>query len=450
VTVIGVADERVELLPPEARDALGNAEVVVGGSRHLSLWQRWGATGAFGPAAPELITVGVDADEIARAVHRLAFDARRAVCVLASGDPGFFGITRALNRSIDRRRLRIIPAPSAVSVAFGRLGLPWDDATVVSAHGRHLPDAVAAIRAASKVGVLTSPECPPEAIAKALLDAGCTADLVAVCSRLGTATERVEELSLPQVASTHHDPLSVLVLVGPGGLPLCGWSPAALQGHGLRAPQSSPIEPGTRQDAGRMLAWTARGPIEERREPALDPQRVGRSDAAYAHRGGMITKPEVRAVVVAKLDLPATGVLWDVGAGSGSVAIECALAQPGLCVLAIEQHADDIARLAQNARSAGVRIHAITGHAPEVLADLPTPDRVFVGGGGLGVLDAVLERVQEGGRVAATFAAIDRALAAADRLGNLVQLSVDHGRRLPDGSWRLEAANPVFLAWGSR
>ena len=162
----------------------------------------------------------------------------------------------------------------------------------------------------------------------------------------------------------------------------------------------------------------------------------------------MITKDEARAVVLAKLALPPAGVLWDIGAGSGSVGIECALVQPGLTVLAVEASAADAAQVSENARRHGVGVHVVTGTAPEVLADLPAPDRVFVGGGGLPVLRVALERLAPGGRVVATYAALDRAAGAADLLGSLVQVGVDVGRRLPDGSWRLEAHNPVFVAWG--
>jgi precorrin-6Y C5,15-methyltransferase (decarboxylating) len=168
----------------------------------------------------------------------------------------------------------------------------------------------------------------------------------------------------------------------------------------------------------------------------------------FAHRDGMITKDEARAVVLAKLALPPSGVLWDIGAGSGSVGIECALVQPGLTVLAVEAAAEDAARVNENAQRHRVGVHVVTGSAPEVLAGLPAPDRVFVGGGGLPVLRVALERLAPGGRIVATYAALDRAAVAADLLGNLVQVGVDTGRRLPDGSWRLEAHNPVFVAWG--
>ena len=411
MTVVGIGDERLDLLSPEARRALAEADSVAGGRRHLWLWQSWQGRPVAEPggAVPETLEIAGDVDLVVRTVRRWAAEEHRRVCVLASGDPGFFGIVRALLGAVDRRALRVLPAPSAVSVAFARLGLPWDDAVVVSAHGRPLADAVDAARTARKAAVLTSPDAPPEALGAALARAGAVVDLVAVCSRLGSGDERVVELSLPDLAAGRFDPLSVVVLVGPGGLPLVGWAPGA----------------------GKVLAW-------------------GLPESAYEHRPGMITKAEVRSVVLGKLALPARGVLWDVGAGSGSVAVESALVQPGLTVLAVERRDGTAARISANALSAGASVHVVRGEAPDALGRLPDPDRVFVGGGGLGVLDAVLQRLRPGGRVVAAYAAIDRAAAAADRLGQLVQVSVDRGERLPDGGWRLAAQHPVFVAWGPR
>jgi precorrin-6Y C5,15-methyltransferase (decarboxylating) len=130
------------------------------------------------------------------------------------------------------------------------------------------------------------------------------------------------------------------------------------------------------------------------------------------------------------------------------VAVEAASLCPGLVVFAVEARADDVARIAENAARWGADLRIVHGRAPEVCEGLPDPDRVFVGGGGLDVLDAALARLRPGGRMVATFAALDRATGAAGRLGNLTQLSLARGQTLPDGSWRLAAENPVFVAWG--
>ena len=128
--------------------------------------------------------------------------------------------------------------------------------------------------------------------------------------------------------------------------------------------------------------------------------------------------------------------------------IECALARPGLTVLAIGARPEAAARVSARSVALGAGIHVVPGPAPEVLEGLPAPDRAFVGGGDVDTLHHVLERLRPGGRVVATFAALDRAATAADLLGGLVQVNVHRGARLPDGGWRLAARDPVFVAWG--
>ncbi len=319
-------------------------------------------------------------------------------CVLASGDPGFFGVVRALNARIGDR-LVVHPAPSSVALAFARLGLPWDTAVVRSCHTGDAARVAAEVARAEVAAVLTGPDAPPEAVGAALVALGAHHRLVVVATRLGEPGELVTRCTdLADLAAGRFDHRSVVVL-----------------GH-----------PSTPKSA------------------ALG----GRPAAAFAHRASMITKPEVRSVVLGKLDLPAHGVLWDVGAGSGSVAIEAALAAPGLRVVAVERNHDDAERVLANAAVLGALVDVFEGAAPAVLERLPPPDRVFVGGGGLDVLDACLAALRPGGRLVATFAAVDRAAAAHRRLGNLVQVGVDRAEVLPDGGIRFVADNPVFVAWG--
>ena len=362
-------------------------DLVVGGHRHLAL----------APAGARTAAIEGDVQAVLDAVAAEP----GVVCVLASGDPGFFGIVRRLAARFGAEALDVHPAPSSIALAFARLGLPWDDCLVVSAHGRPLDEAAAAAAPARKVAVLVSPDSPPEALGKELLALGCGPRQVAVCTRLGLDGERVERTDLDGLANGRFDPLSVVVLLADDGIA-----------------------------STKSLAW-------------------GRSEAAFAARAGMVTKAEVRAVALGKLDLRPTGVLWDIGAGSGSVAIECAALAPALDVYAIERNADDVERIRANQAAHGVEVTIVEGEAPSALASLPDPDRAFVGGGGLAVLDAVVARLLPGGTVVASYAALDRAAAAADRLGNLVQVNAARGERLPDGGWRLAAENPVFLAWGT-
>jgi precorrin-6Y C5,15-methyltransferase (decarboxylating) len=394
VVVVGLhGDGRVGLdgLTAAAREAIAGADLVIGAARHLA---------AVGPTWGEQVDLWGD---IPAVVERVAA-ASGTACVLASGDPGFFGIVRPLAERFGSTAVAVHPAPSSVSLAFARLGTNWDDAVVVSAHGRPLGDAARLAARLPKVAVLVSRDSPASALGAALIELGATHTVAAVCSRLGTDAESVTVTDLAGLAAGAWDPLSVVVL-----------------GAGPR-PGSTP-----------SLAW-------------------GLPETVYAHRDGMITKAEVRAVVLAALALPGPSrpapVLWDLGAGSGSVAVECARMAPWLEVLAVEAAPEDAGRIRANAAASGAAVRVIEGRAPEVLAGLPDPDRVFVGGGGVELVDAAQSRLRPSGRVVASFAALDRAAAAADRLGALTQVSVSRGVRLPDGGWRLEAANPVFVVWG--
>jgi precorrin-6Y C5,15-methyltransferase (decarboxylating) len=369
-----------------ALEALRGARLVAGGREQLE-------------AVGDLIGDGVETTTVAGGLAALDEVAGHTgpACVLASGDPGFHGIVRALAARVGPERLVVHPAPSSVALAFARLGLPWDDAVVTSCHTGDAAGAAAQVAHAPVAAVLCGPDARPEAVGAALLARGAHHPTVVVASRLGETGEALHRLpDLAALAAGSFDHRSVVVLA-----------------H------------------------------------ADQPVRVAaRPVSAFHHRAGMITKPEVRSVVLAHLDLPARGVLWDVGAGSGSVAIDAALAAPGLRVVAVERDPDAADTIVSNAAALGAVLEVVVGVAPEVLAGLPTPDRVFVGGGGLDVLDACLAAAAPSARVVATFAAVDRAVAARGRLGNLVQVSVDRARDLPDGGVRFEADNPVFVAWG--
>jgi precorrin-6B C5,15-methyltransferase / cobalt-precorrin-6B C5,C15-methyltransferase len=388
VAIVGFVGR--EFFGRAAAEALRRADVLVGIERLLD---------AVPPDAggKRIEVPGPLAETLELATERRALGER--VCLLASGDPGFFGIVRAAAARFGGDALEIHPAPSSVALAFARAGLHWDDAAVVSAHGRPLEAAVDTVLRAPKAAVLTAPDQPPEALGRALLAAGCGPRRVTVCARLGHDDEAVTRTDLTGLAAGSFPGLSVVVLQAPTGL-----------------------------DDGPSLAW-------------------GLPDDRFAHRAGMITKAEVRAVALGKLALPAAGVLWDVGAGSGSVAIECARLAPGLRIYAVERRPDDAVRLRDNVRGTGIVV--VEGDAPAALAGLPDPDRVFLGGGGLNVLESVMDRLRPDGVVVATYAALDRAAAAATRLGNVVQVAVSRGVPLGgSGALRLAAENPIFVCWG--
>jgi precorrin-6Y C5,15-methyltransferase (decarboxylating) len=389
VAIVGVVGG--EAFGRAAADAITAAEVLVGSPRHLAHVDHADPTQVVeltGPLPPLLDRIGEQRQQ------------GRRVCILASGDPGFFGIARVLSVRLGPGSVRVYPAPSSVALAFASQGWSWDDAVVASAHGRSLAPAIAAVAADRKAAILTDPGNPPEAVGAALLAEGCRREVVVV-SRIGETDESICHTDVEGLAKGRFDPMSVVLLLDPSGPP----------------PEHPSIE------------W-------------------GRHEDRFAHRDGMITKAEVRAVALGKLALHPAGVLWDVGAGSGSVGIEAAALAPRLRVFSIERNPLDAERISGNATTFGVEVETVVGEAPAVLAGLPDPDRVFIGGGGVDVLDACLHRLRPGGVVVATYVLMDRALAAHHRLGNMIQVRIDRCVPLGGVGVRMVPVNPVFVCWG--
>lgn len=406
VTVIG-CDGRP--LGPEATQALAAASHVIGAPRHL----------AAAPIPPQ--TERIELKHLDEALD--AMDARAGhTTMLASGDPGFFGIVRALRaRGIEPR---VIPATSSVALAFARLGLDWDDALVVSAHGRDPRQALAAALAHPKAAILTAPRtAPARDLGEQLLAAG---KKVYVAECLGTAQEKVTDLA-GEPARDFAEPNILIAL-----------NPKAHEAHETQETQETQSTP--RWLAGHQGA----------------PDGWALPEDAFEHRDSMITKAEVRALVLARLG-PAPGkIIWDIGAGSGSVAVECA--RFGAHVIAVEADQAQCDRIRQNAARYGVRPHIHHGRAPEALKNLPPADAVFVGGGDRTVLAAAVETAHPG-RVVVTLAAVQRVGETSDLLTELgyrpegVQLQASRLVPLPGGprvQLRLAAQNPVFVLWAQR
>jgi precorrin-6Y C5,15-methyltransferase (decarboxylating) len=396
VAVVGVVGG--EVFGAAARQAVAGADVVVGSPRHLgALCSRGERVPLVGPLEPILDRIAVERAE------------GRSVCVLASGDPGFFGIGRLAVERFGGDAV-VLPAPSSVSLAWAAAGLHWDDADVVSAHGRPLAAAVEAAIRSPKVAVLTAPTHPPERLGQALLAAGCRPRRVVVVSRIGEPDHSCCRTDLAGLAVGRFDPMSVVLLMT---------EPADV----TPLPASS----------ASVVSW-------------------GASTSRFEHRDAMITKPEVRAVVLARLELGGASALWDVGAGSGAVGIEAATVRPGLAVHAVERDPVAANRVERNSAAFGVgdRVRVVVGDAPAALDDLPVPDRVFVGGGGLGVVEAAWGRLPPGGVLVATFVVLDRAVRAQQLLGDMVQLHVDRAVPIGGVGVRLQPINPTFVCWGRR
>jgi precorrin-6B C5,15-methyltransferase / cobalt-precorrin-6B C5,C15-methyltransferase len=394
VTVIG-CDGRP--FGPEAAQALAAARLVIGAPRHLE-------AAAIPPGAERIEIKHLDA-----ALDALAARSGQ-IAVLASGDPGFFGIVRALRaRGIEPR---VIPATSSVTLAFARLGLDWDDALVISAHGREPrgpKHALAAALAHPKAAILTAPRTATARDLGAELLAAGKRVYVAEC--LGTPQEKVIDLAA-EPAREFAEP-NILIALDQAVLSTPRW----LAGH-----QGAPD------------GWAL-------------------PEDAFEHRDSMITKAEVRALILARLG-PAPGrVIWDVGAGAGSVAVECA--RFGAWVIAVEADQAQCDRIHRNAARHGVHLQVCQGRAPEALNGLPPADAVFVGGGDRAVLTAAVKTANPG-RAVVTLAAVQRVGETSDLLTDLgyrpegVQLQASRLAPLPSGQLRLAAQNPVFVLWAQR
>ncbi|MEU7924186.1 precorrin-6y C5,15-methyltransferase (decarboxylating) subunit CbiE [Micromonospora sp. NPDC049107] len=438
VTVVGL-DAAGAPPHPALASALAGAGLVVGAARHLAAVPVPGSaqTIVLGPLAP--------------ALRRLAdaVDARVPAVVLASGDPGLFGIVRRLRAA--GLPLRVVPAVSSVAAAFARAGLSWDGAAVVTAHGRDLRPALNACRALPLVAVLTAPGAGAAEVGAGLV--GWSRRLL-VAENLGTDAERVREMSPAQAAAgTWPDPHVLLsVAVSEPAVPVPAVPVPAVPVPAVSEP-AVPVSAPARAVPAPAPEPVAVGGMRVDNQPAAAP--VGGwalPESRYAHRDSMITKSEVRALVVARLRPRLGRLVWDVGAGSGSVGIECALL--GAAVLAVEQDPASAATIRENAATHAVDVRIVVGRAPTALDGLPEPDAVFVGGGGVDVLAAVVARRPE--RIVLTLAALDRvapAVALLRAAGYRVegsQLAAARLADLPGGSIRLAATNPVVVLTGER
>jgi precorrin-6B C5,15-methyltransferase / cobalt-precorrin-6B C5,C15-methyltransferase len=343
LSIVGIGEDGVEGLSPIARGLVSSADIVFGGERHLKL------------AAPLIRGEGRPwPSPFSRAVGEVLAARGRQVCVLASGDPFFYGVGSVLANHVAPEETVVVPAPSAFSLAAARLGWALPDIALVSLHGRALDRIRPHLHPGARVLALTSDSEGPEALARLLAEAGFGASRLTVLEALGGANERVRTTTatgfdLVKIAELNI--VAVEVAASPGA---------------------------------RIIAYTP-----------------GLANALFEH-DGQITKREIRAVTLSSLAPLRGELLWDIGAGSGSIAIEWMLAHPSLRAVAVETRADRADRIRRNAAAFGVpELEVMEGRAPKALEGLVPPDAVFVGGGASdeGALDAIVAALRPGGRL---------------------------------------------------
>jgi len=404
VHVVGVGNEGAESLTPRALAIVEKADVLVGGQRVLD---------AFPHVPAERMKIGARVDEVLATVAVRRTTSR--VVVLATGDPNYFGITRALLRHVPAEALEIVPNVSALQWAFAKACEPWDDAAFLTVHGRTMAGLADAVRGQRKVCLFTDERNTPAAIARALLDAGLRDYRAVLCEDLGGASEAVTRLSLEDLAGRATHPLNTLILLASDTVA-----------------DDAPVSwtPGLPEDAF------------DQRKPKL----------------GLITKREVRVLSLARLALRPDSVLWDIGAGSGSVSIEGARLAPRGRIFAIEKNAEDVEIVRTNVEKFRVPhvtvVHAV---APDRLDEWPDPDAVFVGGSGgklREILSVAIARLRPGGRVVVNAITLDTLHEAVTAFR---ELQVEHEAILASiarskpllGMMSFEALNPVYIvtAW---
>jgi precorrin-6B C5,15-methyltransferase / cobalt-precorrin-6B C5,C15-methyltransferase len=386
-------------LGAEAKELLEEATLVIGGRRHLAV------------LGIESERAAVLKGDLSEALGRIE-ETEGPVVVLASGDPGFFGIVRLLGERFGVENLRVFPGVSSVALAFARAGLPWDDAITVSAHGRDPRRAVNFCRAHPKVAILTSPEFGPAELAREL--EGWRRTLF-IAERLGGPDERVFRGEATKVAGLQwRDPNVVLVLDEERGVGMRGWVSGGIGSSG----------------------------------------RWALPEGNFEHRSGMITKPETRAFILARLGPGPGDLVWDVGAGSGSVAIECA--RLGAAAMAIERVPESCARIRANATRHSAYVQVVEGEAPEALHGLPEPDAVFVGGSG-GSFEEIVKfcAVRARRSVVLALITLERVVPAGEILEDCdleVETTFLQASRVKGvgALHRLAAETPVFVVSGKR
>ncbi|MCX7314598.1 MAG: precorrin-6y C5,15-methyltransferase (decarboxylating) subunit CbiE [Alphaproteobacteria bacterium] len=339
--IVGIGEDGAEGLSPVARGLIADAEIVFGGKRHLEL------AGSLirGEARPW-------PSPFDQAVSEVLAQRGRSVCILASGDPFFYGVGATLVRHVDPGETLVVPGASSFSLAAARLGWPLHETTLVSLHGRALDLIRPHLHPGVRILALTPDGAGPGALAALLTDSGFGGSQVTVLEALGGPRERIRATRAESFALADVDSLNVVAL-------------------------------DVEAAAGARIF--ARAP--------------GLADALFEH-DGQITKREIRAVTLSSLAPRRGELLWDIGAGSGSIGIEWMLADPSMRAIAIEQRPDRAARLRRNAAAFGVPgLELIEGRAPDALAGLSAPHAIFIGGGATHALDAAIAALRSGGRL---------------------------------------------------
>lgn len=367
LTVVGIGEDGINGLGAAAKAAIAAADLVFGGRRHLDL------------AAP-LINAQTTpwSQPFDRHLTAVAAARGQAVCILASGDPMLHGVGATVSRVIPAREVTFLPMPSAFSLAANALGWPLADITTISLHGRDIAHLRRHLQPGQKLLILTSDSQSPGLLATYLTDHGFGNAKVTVLEALGGNAEKIREGHAADFNLSDIHPLNLMAVE----------ITADVRATFL------PLSPGIADD------W-------------------------FDHDGQM-TKQDIRALTLAALQPLAGQLLWDVGGGAGSIAIEWLLRTPSMKAITLERNGERAARITENARRLGVPdLTVMHAAAPDAYAGLPTPDAIFIGGGGsnIAVLEGAMAALKPGGRLVVNAVTLETE-------SQLIGVHKSHGGRL--------------------
>lgn len=403
IHVIGVGSDGLSGLTGKPRELLQSADMIFGAEQALAMIPE--------PIA-QRVPIGANLAEVVQTLE--ANLGKQRMIVVASGDPLFYGVARYLCDRLGKDRFEVWPHVSSMQLAFARVKETWEEAYLTNLATHPLESVLDRIRTAEVVGIFTSEEEDPPTIARELLARGLDYFRAFVCENLGAPDERVTQGELSEIQEMDFAPLNVMIL--------------------KRKPDRPDLP---------------RTPHQFR--------RFGNPDDVFIQsrpKSGLITQAEVRALALAQLDVQPGSVVWDIGAGSGAVAIEAAQLASGGMVYAIETDVADYHLIVANAQTFGVKnLKAIHGMAPAVFAGLPAPDAIFVGGIRKEVsrlLDAAFKALRPGGRLVVNIASLEGLGSVYQTLKELAPpvqgmlVSIARGTEQLE-TLRLESLNPTFL-----
>ncbi len=384
LSIVGIGEDGLGGITNPARTLIDDAEVLIGGARHLEMIPEDGRERLTWPSPLRLL------------VEKILEMRGRRVCVLATGDPMCFGIGNTLVKRIPRGEMVILPAVSALTLAAARMGWAQHEVELLTLHGRPLALLESYLAPGARLVILSDGPGTPAEVAARLVERGYGDSMLTVLERMGGPKERCVD--------------------------------------GLAS--SWPHPPG--EALNTIAVELISGP-----DAVIRPRTPGLPDEAFI-TDGQLTKREVRAVTLAALQPLPGALLWDVGAGSGSVGIEWLRAERLGRAIAIERQADRRAMIAENAAALGVPgLEIVAGRAPEALAGLEAPDAVFIGGGASedGVIDACWTALKPGGRLVANVVTVEGEAALITgqaRLGGaLTRIAVSRAEPIgPFQGWR--------------